>query len=56
MITLWYNKVCMIDFTGWYFILKHFNFQEFNIISFFLFFVQNDPDVFLLPWPPQVYV
>ena len=33
----------MIDFTGWYFILKHFKLQQFYIISFFLFFDQSDP-------------
>ena len=36
-------KVCVIDFTSWYFVLKHFKLQQFNIISFFLFFVQSDP-------------
>ena len=38
----------MIDFTSWYFVLKHFKLKQFNIISFFLFFVQSDPDVFHL--------
>ena len=35
-----------MDFTSWYFILKYFKLQQFNIISFFLFLVQSDPDVF----------
>ena len=30
-----YSKICMIDFTNWYFILKHFKLEQFNIISFF---------------------
>ena len=30
-----YSKICMIDFTSWYFILKHFKLEQFNIISFF---------------------
>ena len=49
-----YSKICMIDFTSWYFILKHFKLEQFNIISFFLFFVESDPDVFHLPWLPQI--
>ena len=48
-----YSKICMIDFTSWYFILKHFKLEQFNIISFF-FFVESDPDVFHLPWLPQI--
>ena len=48
MIILYLNKVCMIDFTSWFFVLKYFKLQQFNIISFFLFFVQSDPDVFHL--------
>ena len=46
----------MIDFTSSYFLLKHFKLQQFDIISFFLFFVQSDPDVFHLPWLPQILV
>ena len=33
----------MIDFTSWYFVLKHFKLQQFNTISVFLFFIQSDP-------------
>ena len=39
----------MIDFTSWYFVLKLYKLQQFSIISFFLFFIQSDPDVFDLP-------
>ena len=35
----------MMDFTSWYLVLKHFKLQQFNIVFFFLFFVQSDPDV-----------
>ena len=38
----------MIDFTSSYSILKPFKLQQFNIISFFLFIVQSDPNVFRL--------
>ena len=44
----------MIDFTSSYSILKHFKLQQIKIISFFLFFVQSDPDVFNLHWLPQM--
>ena len=44
----------ILDFTSWYSVLKHFKLQQVNIISFFLFFVQSDPDVFHLPWLPQI--
>ena len=39
MIISCYSKVCMKDFISWYFVLKHVELQQFNIISFFLFFV-----------------
>ena len=39
----------MIEFTSWYFVLKYFKLQQFNIISFFLFFIQSRQDVFHLP-------
>ena len=43
----------MIDFISWY--LKQFKLQQYNIISFFLFFVQSDAVVFFyLPWLPQI--
>ena len=44
----------MIDFTSGYSVLKHFMLQQFNIISFFLFFAQSDTDVFHLYWLPQI--
>ena len=44
----------MIDFSTWYLVLKQFKLQQFNIISFFLFFVQSDPDVFDLLWLSQI--
>ena len=44
----------MKDFIGWYFLLKHFKLQQFNIISLLLFFVQGHPDVIHLPWLPQI--
>ena len=29
----------MLDITSWYFILKHFKLQQFNIITSFILFV-----------------
>ena len=42
----------MKDFTGWYFVFKHFKLQQFNISL--SFFVQSDLDVFQLPWIPHI--
>ena len=35
-------------------VLKHFKLQQFNIISFFIFFVQSDTNIFHVPWLPQI--
>ena len=40
-------------FTSSYFVLKHFKLHHFNIISFFLFFAQSDPDFFHLRPEPR---